>query len=208
MKIKFAIIAACLLVTINTWAQDEEEVKEKGFKKENLFSGGSVTASFFSRGFILGANPMFGYKLNDYVDGGVVINYTYASNKDYIYLNDKLKQSVYGGGVFARVYPVKMIFLQGQFEHNFVRQNYTFGSSVQKFKNDANSLLVGAGFAQGREKGSVNFFYFSLLFDVLKNRNSPYVDNVYDNSNGAYLRTDAVPIIRAGINIGLFKGSY
>lgn len=208
MNIKAVLVSVFFLAGISAMAQDEEEVKEKGFKKENLFSGGSVTASFFSRGFILGANPMFGYKLNDYADAGVVINYTYASNKDYQYLYDKLKQSVYGGGFFARVYPIKMIFLQGQFEHNFTRQNYSYAGYTQKFKEEANSLLVGAGFAQGREKGSVNFFYFSLLFDVLKNRYSPYVDNVYNNNTGQYVRTDAVPIIRAGINIGLFKGSY
>jgi hypothetical protein len=45
-----------------------------------------------------------------------------------------------------------------------------------------------------------------ILFDVLKNKYSPYVNNVYDPSTGLVARTDALPIFRAGINIALFQG--
>jgi hypothetical protein len=54
---------------------------------------------------------------------------------------------------------------------------------------------VGAGYTQGRIPGNNGFFYLSVLFDVSGNKNSPYTDN--------YGRT--IPIIRAGINIPLFK---
>lgn len=189
-------------------AQDDEE-KEKGFKKENLFTGGSLTASFYSGGTVLGINPFFGYKLADFADAGIAVNYTYSGSRDLYILNDKLRQHVYGGGVFTRLYPAKFLFLQGQFEHNFMSQRYTqaTGSPVQSFKQEANSLLVGAGLAQGRERGSTNFFYISLLVDVLGNVNSPYVDPVY-NDQGQLVRVDKVPVFRAGINIGLFQKRY
>jgi hypothetical protein len=188
-------------------AQDKEPAKEKGFKKENLFVGGSVQASFFSGGTILGINPMFGYKLSNWVDAGAVFNYVYSGQRDVIYLNDKLRQHVYGPGAFMRIYPVRMLFLQGQFEHNFTNVHYSdvYGTK-QKFKYDANSLLVGGGFAQGRDPSSNTFYYICLLVDVLKNKNSPYVDNVYNN--GVLVRTDLVPIVRAGVNVGLFEKRY
>src|SRR5256885_1538061 len=106
------------------FAQDEKQEKDKGFKKENLFTGGSVTASFFSGGTILGASPMFGYKLTNWADAGIVFNYAYSGRRDYIYINDKARQHVYGPGVFARLYPVRFFFLQGQFEHNYTHFNY------------------------------------------------------------------------------------
>jgi len=53
------IILSVLLLSVSfgfLFAQDEEQ--QKGFKKENLFTGGSVTMSFYSGGTILGANPI------------------------------------------------------------------------------------------------------------------------------------------------------
>jgi hypothetical protein len=205
---KQIILSAILLgaITSSVFAQDEKEEKNKGFKKENLFTGGSVTASFYSGGTILGVNPMFGYKLANWVDAGVALNYTYQGARDVYAFNDKLHQNVYGPGAFVRLYPVRFLFLQGQFEHNFTHVKYTDPiGDVTKSKADANSLLLGGGIAEGRRPGSNTFFYISLLVDVLKNHNSPYVNNVYDGG-GNLIRTDLVPIIRAGVNIGLFQG--
>ena len=162
--------------------------------------------SFYSGGTILGANPIFGYKLANWIDGGIVLNYTYQSSRDVYQLNDRSIQHVFGPGAFMRLYPVSFLFLQGQFEHNFSDLTYTYPDGTKlKDKTDANSLLVGGGWAQGRQRGSNSFFYLSILFDVLKNPYSPYVNNVYDAS-GTRIRTDAVPIFRAGVNIALFQG--
>jgi hypothetical protein len=43
---------------------------------------------------------------------------------------------------------------------------------------------------------------------VLKNINSPYVNVSYNPNNPSEQRVDVVPIIRAGINVGLFQGRY
>jgi hypothetical protein len=201
---KRIIVSAVLVVTAMTtvFAQDEGD---KGFKKENLFTGGSITASFYSGGAILGGNPMFGYKLANWADAGISLNYVYSESRDNYYLNDRFRQNVLGPGVFTRLYPLRFFYIEGQYEHNFMNQKYTDPSGVSStVKADANSLLVGGGIAEGRQRGSNTFFYISLLFDVLKNPNSPYVNNIYDG--GVLVRTDAIPILRAGVNIGLFQG--
>ena len=202
------IILSVLLLTVSInflFAQDEEQ--EKGFKKQNLFTGGSVTMSFYSGGTILGANPIFGYKIANWLDAGVALNYTYQGSRDNYEINDKIRQHVFGPGVFTRIYPIPMLFLHAQAEHNFNNWNYSSadGSFKQSDLTDANSLLLGGGWAQGRQPGSNSFFYIEILFDVLKNKYSPYVNNVYDPS-GSVARTDALPIFRAGINVSLFQG--
>ena len=215
MKKTFLLFAVVCL-TLHLAAQKEKPAKaneedkpeeEKVPFKENLFIGGTVTVSFYNSGTVLGANPYFGYKIANWVDAGIVFNYTYAGSRDNIYLNDKIRQHIFGPGVFVRLYPARFLFFQAQPEHNFTNLTYTdpFGNKT-KDKVDANSFLVGAGIAQGREPGSNTFYYISLLVDVIKDKNSPYVNNVYNQSTGQLVRTDAIPIIRAGINIGLFEG--
>ena len=193
-------------------AQDEKEEKEKGFKKENLFTGGSVTASFYNGVTVLGISPVFGYKLAEWTDAGLVFNLNYTSIRDYRQFDDKLKQTVKGVGVFSRLYPVNFLFVQAQYEKNFITQKYSPSPNFPIFNPyketvNANSLLVGAGYTQGRQRGSNTFFYLAILFDVLKEQNSPYVDVAIDPNTG-YRSVRAIPIIRGGVNIGLFEGRY
>lgn len=204
------IILALFVLTFtgSLFAQREKEEEEKGFKKENLFTGGTINVSFFNGATILGASPMFGYKFSRWIDAGVVINFTYASQRDVKEFDDKVKQTVYGGGIFTRIYPVNFLFVQGQFEHNFTSLRYIPATNLYlpyKETVGANSFLLGAGYTQGRGPGSNTFYYVALLFDVIKSKNSPYVDLVYNPITGNY-SVRAIPIIRAGINIGLFEG--
>ncbi len=210
---KMILLAVCIVLTGSVLLAQDEEGSEKGFKKENLFTGGSITVSFFNQQTVLGANPVFGYKLADWVDAGIAFNFLYNGARDYYQYNDKIRQTVYGPGVFTRLYPVKFLFVQGQFEHNFSTLKYIPAPSGASFIADkkttgANSLLLGGGLAQGRERGSTTFYYISLLFDVLKNINSPYVNVTYDPNNPSQQRVDIAPIIRAGVNVGLFQGRY
>jgi hypothetical protein len=73
-----------------------------------------------------------------------------------------------------------------------------------KISTGTNSLLLGAGYAQGRSEGSNTFYYISVLFDVIKNVNSPYVNVTVNPNNNTQQRVTMTPIIRAGFNIGLF----
>jgi hypothetical protein len=182
--------------------QDEKPVEKKGFKKERLFTGGSVNAGFSNYSTILGITPQFGYSLTNWADVGVTFNLNYTSQKDYYDYGDKLRQTVYGPGAFVRLFPVKFLFASAQYEYNMIHVKYipANNGSIEssKYNLNANSLLLGAGYAGGREMGSNTYYYFSISWDVLGDKNSPYLDG-YGKSN---------PIIRAGYNIGLFQKRY
>jgi hypothetical protein len=209
MKKIILLICITCLVTGYAFAQEEETEENKGFKKENLFTGGSITVSFFSGTTVLGATPHFGYRVAKWLDGGIVFNINYTGVRDYQEFDDKVRQTTYGGGLFTRIYPLNFLFVQAQFEHNFIKFKYTPGPGgfFQPFTEnfDANSLLVGGGYTQGRDPESNTFFYLAVLFDVLKNENSPYVDVVFDPVT-QQKSVRGIPIIRAGVNIGLFEG--
>jgi hypothetical protein len=179
-------------------AQDKEE-KDKTPFKENLFTGGSISLAFYNNTFLIGGSPVLGYSLTNWADAGIVVNYNYTSYRDVETFDDKLRQTVYGGGVFAKLYPVRFLFAQAQLEHNYIRQKYIppGGGATSSAKDDASSFLIGGGYTTGREgRGGEPFYYLAVLFDVSGNTNSPYTD--------AYGRS--IPIIRAGLQIPLFQG--
>ena len=201
MKKIFVVVLMALC--INAYSQDEGGEKEdvkKGFKKEKLFTGGSVTASFSSYYTVLGIAPQFGYSLTDWLDAGVTLNLNYTSQRDYNYGADKLRQTVYGPGAFVRLFPVRFLFASAQYEYNIIHLKYVpapnSGSTPDKYNLNANSLLIGGGYAGGKEKGNNTYYYLSISWDIYGDKNSPYIDG-YGRSN---------PIIRAGYNIGLFQG--
>ncbi len=197
---RYVFLISWMICTGIVQAQDHQEEKIKGFKKEKLFTGGSLSLSFFNNSFLIGLNPVFGYSLTRWADIGLIGNYNYTSYRDYYYVGDKLRQSIEGGGIFTRLFPVRFLFAQGQVERNWVRLKYlpvpNSGGQAQTNHVAANSVLVGGGYTTGRDPNGGNIYgYLAVLFDVLKDANSPYTDN-----SGR-----AIPIIRAGINIPLFQ---
>lgn len=203
MKRILMLSLSTILILSYTYAQttkDEEEEIKGGFKKENLFVGGNIALGFGQGSFSFGLGPYFGFSINKYVDVAVSLNYNYISQRDYHYLGDKLRNSVIGPGGFVRIYPVKFLFAHAQYEQNFFKAKYfpppNSFYQVEEDKLSVGSLLVGPGFASGRDADNKTFYYISVLFDVAKNINSPYIDG------SGRLN----PIIRAGYNIALFQG--
>jgi hypothetical protein len=188
---------------------DDEEEKKGGFKKENLFTGGGVTLSFSNYTTVLGASPVFGYSINRFIDAGVLFNYNYSATRHVVYQSgytyyvsdDKLKQTTLGPGAFVKVYPIKFLFLQAQVEENYIKQKFTpaDGSPTQTYKVNAGSFLVGGGYCSGRQGVGNLFYYVSILFDVAKNPNSPYVEQTSTGS------VNVLPIVSAGLQIPLFQ---
>jgi len=204
MKVRLIAIILLSFVSItHLLGQEKKETgaeEKKGFKKENLFTGGSISLAFYNNTFLIGGSPVFGYSLTNWIDAGLVANYNYTSYRDYNYVfNDKLKQTVFGGGAFAKIYPVKFLFLQSQFESNKINNKLIFSNGIsEKSSKSANSFLVGGGYTTGRMKDDKGiFFYLSVLFDISNNIYSPYTDS--------YGRT--IPIFRGGIQIPLFQGA-
>lgn len=198
---KYSVLMCALLLMVGSLQAQDGEESTGGFKSENLFTGGSLSFGFSNRSFLIGVNPVFGYSIARWIDAGLVGNYNYGSYKSVAAYNDRLKQYVYGGGLFTRIYPVRFIFLQAQVEHNFIKQNYTAagGAYSETSKVEASSFLVGAGYTTNRDPDSGSpFFYFSVMFDLGKETYSPYKD-----SEG---RT--IPILRGGIQIPLFQKRY
>ena len=121
---KAGLIIFCICFScISLFAQYEEE---KGFKKENFFTGGGVTLGLgfgsYGNTFSIGCSPVFGYSIAKWLDAGILINYIYTSYSDYPLPDYKVKSSNYGGGAFTRLYPIRFLYVQAQFEHNFNRQ--------------------------------------------------------------------------------------
>ncbi|MEJ8842534.1 hypothetical protein WG954_09070 [Lacibacter sp. H375] len=164
------LMTSGLLFAQNT----EEDEKEKGFKRDQLFIGTGVNLGFFN-GFILGLNPEIGYSLNRFVDVGI------GTNVNLITQNDPnspttYRQWTFGGGPFVRVWPVNMLFIGGQFEYNSIAYSVKSGGDiVYKENRNAPSILVGAGYGNRTIGG--NQFYTSIMVDVLRNPNSPYIDS-------------------------------
>jgi hypothetical protein len=211
----FILALVATLAVSGTMAQEtkkEKEEKKHGFKKENLFTGGGIDLSFSSYTTVLGASPIFGYSISNWLDAALVFNYNYSSDRhatyydpssfSYYYSDDKLRQTIIGPGVMLRAYPVKFLFVQVQGEENFTMQKLipADGSATQKAKFSAASCLVGAGYCNGREGRGSLFYYVSILADVAKNKNSPYVEQL---SNGS---VNVLPIIRAGLQVPIFQG--
>lgn len=198
MKKIFFLLAVSIL-SASVYAQDEQ-TDSKFFKKENLFTGGSISLSFGNLSTVLGASPYIGYSLNKFVDVAAGFNINYISERDPYSVN-KIRQTVYGPGAFVRLFPVKFLFAQAQYEFNLIRYKYIYASgsgyAPDRYKYDAHSLLVGLGFSNGRHPAyQKSYYYFSVLWDVGNATYSPYKDN-FDR---------AVPVIRAGYNIALFQG--
>src|SRR5215204_5980841 len=116
-------------------AQEDNTAEQGGFKKENLFAGGSLSLSFADNYYQVGGNPVFGYRLNKWAEAGIVVNYIHTSYRYYDQFVDNLRQNLYGGGAFVRAYPLRFLFVHGQLEHNFMALKATpyNGGEPEKF---------------------------------------------------------------------------
>lgn len=166
---KSVFVICLLLVSFHLVAQKEE--REKGFKQEQLYVGTGVNIGF-SQGWVLGLNPEIGYSLNNFIDVGI------ATNINYITQNfgggTSYKFFAYGAGPYVRGWIVNQFFITSQLEYNRISEKYNdqFGSTKAAYASP--SLLVGAGYGS-RQIGRAQFFT-SVMVDLLRKPNSPYVD--------------------------------
>ncbi len=200
-KISFVVIACLAFSSIFAQRENREEEKGLGFRKENVFVGGSINVGFGSvndgngggSNLILGLNPEIGYSLAQWVDVGFAFNAIYNSTRfnDFSY---RYRQTAFntGVGVFTRIHPFNSFFIQAQPEHNWISYTQTNldqpGVPKIRQKVEANSFLLGVGYGQ-RIIGQSSFFTV-LMFDLNKEVFSPYRDGF----------GNALPVIRGGFN--------
>jgi hypothetical protein len=194
----FLSLTLAVAAQVKNFTPEGEEEKQPFFKKQNVFTGGTATLSFFNDGSVIGLSPYLGYSLNKYVDVAANFNFNLTSFRNYPSINDKIREYVYGAGAFVRLYPVQFLFAQASYEYNFTTQKINYNNPAlidESFTLKAPSLLIGGGYCSGRYGVGDTFYYFSILFDVTKKANSPYVNQYGQN----------VPIINAGLQFGLFQ---
>ncbi|MBS1917489.1 MAG: hypothetical protein JST87_14545 [Bacteroidetes bacterium] len=184
----------------NTYVDDNNG--GNGFKKSNLFVGGSLNLGYSGYDFNVGGAPEIGYSINRFVDVGVLVNLNYTSERAdpnlYWNNNERQRYFTYGAGTFGRFWPVHFLFLQVEPEYNWTKYSYkSFQTGDQYTENlNAASLLLGVGYGQrfvGRSS-----FYLAIMFDALSNYGSPYRD--FNNA--------ALPVIKAGFDIYLHPQKY
>lgn len=173
--------------------------REEGRRQEGVtitqipwFFGGGILAGFSNYGSAFGISPLVGYRLNDYVDAGLGVNFIYNSTRprywDGTATGDKYRSFNFGLVPFVRAFPIENIFTQLQFEQAWVTGNMVSGGQKNKYNYNYQSLIASLGYAQ-RIGGRVGF-YFSVGIDLLNNPNSPYRD-----ANGR-----VKPVLGTGIN--------
>jgi hypothetical protein len=198
-KMKKIIALACFLAAgFSTMAQEvlEEEREKKGFRRDNIFIGGSLSLGLGSGTFSAGANPEIGYSIANWLDAGISTNINYYSLRAEYNNSIRQRSTNYGVGTFVRIYPLNGFFIQAIPEYNWLNTRLTDMSfagagNEYKIKEEAPSMLLGVGY--GRRAIGGSSFFTAIMFDAGKNTSSPYID-----SYGAKL-----PIIRTGFNFYL-----
>jgi len=182
---------------VNTYT-DEDAGNVTGFNRSNMFVGGTLNIGYNGYDFNVGGSPEVGYSLNKWFDVGALININYTSERadptGYFNDNTRYRSFNYGAGVFGRFYPLPFLFLQVEPEYNIVNYSSTPmpAGITSRYQTQAPSFLGGIGY--GRRMVGQSSFYLLLMFDVLGDHSSPYV-NPYNYA--------PLPIIKAGFDVYL-----
>lgn len=173
MKLSLSLLLLFSLVFV-CYGQDSRPVRPAKSKtgtstidwKEKLYYGGNVGLQMYGSGGFLDLSPNIGYKLNNYVSGGVQMIYTNIWNR---YGNITYKYTFYGAGVFARLKTFNWLFLQAEYDLLNVPDNFSLVGSKRAF---ADVPLAGLGL---RNQLSDNACYYLLfMYEFAPTPNSPY----------------------------------
>jgi hypothetical protein len=195
----FAGVASAQEVYNSTGRQGEakrKELKPKGFDMSRVVIGGGANLGFGSGYANLGVSPMLGYKITDNFAAGISLSYQFYRNKNEIfglysgntlvgYQQADWKTSVYSGGLWARYLFFRNFFVHVQPEimnigvvTGLQQDPATLNVSVTQKRENVFIGLVGAGIRQPIT-GSLSL-YFMLLYDVVRDPNSPYSNSLFD----------------------------
>ena len=185
----------------NIYKKDRKERSGK-FDRARLFVGGGLGGgSLLNGGFFVAASPTVGYQFTDRFHAGVSMGANFFRSA-YPYLNyntgadEKYVESGfhYSPSVFARYFPLDVVFLQIMPEYNSFKYyeqpdiDFNTGRLIPIPKRlNMMSFLVGGGYAQ--RLGGNSYMMISVMYDLVQNPNSPY-----------YRR----PIFGGGLALGLF----
>lgn len=182
---KRLLIGICLLISAQlAHAQyyKTDTSAPRGFDRSRLILGGSL-GMVFGDYTNVEVSPLVGYRFNDYIAAGINVNAQYGQFKSYNGYGEvaqRDKYTIFGGGIWGRVYPIPMLFVHIQPEYNFVSQKSTVYYTNPKSDFSTNysvpSLLVGAGYTQS--VGGRVGIGISIMYDVIQDNRSPYRNNL------------------------------
>ena len=159
--------------TSNDTVVRKQEKKQPLQKRDRWFVGGMLGAGFSSYSTYVEVSPLVGYKITPSFHAGMRFNYIWNSYKFSGGNRENLHH--FGIGAFGRYIIFRGLFAQVEYE----ALNYDYYDSREWI----NSLFIGGGYYQSMGR---TFASFAILFNVLDNINSPYIN----------------PIIRIGFGVG------
>lgn len=159
---------------------------KKKIDPSRLIIGGSLGLAFGDYTNI-NISPLIGYRISQLFAAGININAQYGSERLSNYNNVTIQRNqytIFGGGVWGRVYPLDFLFIHVQPEYNAVslKSTYYDPKTVVHDHYGVPSLLMGGGYSQ--PVGGRASFSIMALYDVLQDSRSPY-------QNGLILRIGA-----------------
>jgi len=179
----FAIFFLTVCVNYSVFGQDKKTPKEYDSFKEHLFTGGNVGLSIGPI-TLIEVSPLLGYRFNDYLAAGLGFTYMYYSDNSY---KPALSTDIYGGRVFARVYPIEKAFLHVEYEalslETGALDHYNMHPNTKRYT--FTSIFGGGGYREPISDKS--YAYIMLLYNFNDALDSPY-GNPF--------------VLRAGVEIG------
>jgi hypothetical protein len=139
--------------------------------QSKVYYGGNVGFSFWNNYFYLGIYPLVGYKITPKFSVGGKLGYAYISDSS---VDPSFNTHNYGGSIFTRYRVVPQFYLHGEVVYfSYERQTFNFANQqLEKERVWVPFILLGGGFSQ---MVSPNVWVFvEVLFDVLRDQNSPY----------------------------------
>jgi hypothetical protein len=194
---KKKLVSLLLIALSNSFIVNAQEVVKTmpSMNAHPVFIGGNLVLGGGAGSFQFGINPEIFKRVNNYIDIGSATNIFFQSFNPTLgngLQGTSSRSFQLGTGGFARIWPLEKFFIQVQPEYNYTWSRFKDRSTEginagasRSISFGAESILAGIGYGTRSENGMT---YFSVMFDLLKNPNSPYRDG--------FNRAD--PIVRAG----------
>jgi hypothetical protein len=194
---KKKLVSLLLIALSNSFIVNAQEVVKTmpSMNAHPVFIGGNLVLGGGAGSFQFGINPEIFKRVNNYIDIGSATNIFFQSFNPTLgngLQGTSSRSFQLGTGGFARIWPLEKFFIQVQPEYNYTWSRFKDRSTLdinsgasRSISFGAESILAGIGYGTRSENGMT---YFSVMFDLLKNPNSPYRDG--------FNRAD--PIVRAG----------
>ena len=139
---------------------------------ERISFGGNFGLGFGSITYV-NLSPRIGYKFTEEFTGGLGYIYQYISYDKSVY-GFPFQSTTYGGSVFGRYRFLETFFATAEFQSlNLPKFDLDLN---QRGRIDIPVLFVGGGYLQAI--GEKSYISFSVLYDIIDNRYSPYQNPV------------------------------